>query len=361
MNFPQDGRIDRILINDNDRVHKDNILMLMEDQLEYDQYQYLKNYAEQLESQLYNSDESSITKIGICKGAGRFKNVCATLNSHIRELSDFITRGEYGSKEMSLINLIESYKSMDIHYNQMESLINNKTQIQRKQLARLDSLFKGGAIPEVEYEKAQSDLLSLQQKQQDVQSKKSENRIKISQINKELKYLNWDYRNKKNEIITAISKANAKLIQELSDWEAEYIVKAPISGMVNYTGNWCAGQFVPQGETILTIEPEEESLIIGKFNCPAYGAGEIKRNQKVKISIENFPSSEYGYVWGEVNKIAATPVNGEYFVDIVFPDGLKTSRGFEIDFDQYAVGSAKVFISENSILRHIINTIIEAS
>ncbi|MBO6015753.1 MAG: RpiB/LacA/LacB family sugar-phosphate isomerase, partial [Lachnospiraceae bacterium] len=52
-----------------------------------------------------------------------------------------------------------------------------------------------------------------------------------------------------------------------------------------------------------------------------------EKGQEVKVRLENYPDREFGYLTGKVGNVANIPDgNGLYQVDILFPNGLKTSE-----------------------------------
>ena len=79
------------------------------------------------------------------------------------------------------------------------------------------------------------------------------------------------------------------------------------------------------------------------MSVPSINSGKIKSGQKVLIKLDNYRYQEYGIVEGKVVNISLTPDDeGNYYVDIVLPKGLKTSYNKTLPFDKELKGNADI-------------------
>lgn len=87
---------------------------------------------------------------------------------------------------------------------------------------------------------------------------------------------------------------------------------------------------------------------------PALGIGQVKKGQDVKIRLENYPDREFGYLTGRVHGIANIPdENGLYQVDILFPDGLKTSEEILLPANSQMIGTAEIVVADKRLIDKI--------
>ncbi len=86
---------------------------------------------------------------------------------------------------------------------------------------------------------------------------------------------------------------------------------------------------------------------------PIHGIGKVQKGQSVKVKIENYPDSEFGYLVGEVRCIANVPNEvGLYKVVINFND-MTTSTGFIIPTHIHMEGTAEIVVAEKRMIEKL--------
>ncbi|MCO6478583.1 MAG: HlyD family efflux transporter periplasmic adaptor subunit [Phaeodactylibacter sp.] len=149
------------------------------------------------------------------------------------------------------------------------------------------------------------------------------------------------------------------IIADLRSWEQMYVLKAPIDGTVHFVKYWEDNQVASPGEEILTVLPNEEK-IIGVAMLPMTGSSEVQVGQQVQVSLLSYSSIEYGYLLGEIFQISTIPQDLMYRVMIEFPDELKTTYGFEIEFQQELFGVAEIITSDLRLIERFYHKLIKA-
>ncbi|MDN5811240.1 MAG: HlyD family efflux transporter periplasmic adaptor subunit, partial [Tetragenococcus koreensis] len=75
--------------------------------------------------------------------------------------------------------------------------------------------------------------------------------------------------------------------------------------------------------------------------------GKIKIGQKVNVSLNNYPDTEFGTLRGTVQHISALPdKDRRYLIDVQLPKKLTTSYNKEIEFKQEMAGSAEIITED---------------
>lgn len=100
-----------------------------------------------------------------------------------------------------------------------------------------------------------------------------------------------------------VRELESNLLQ-LKKKEDNTIVKASISGTVNFSKEITVGDYLSSGTDVLKIIPDGDSLQVESFIKNA-DIAKISPNMKVKYEIAAFPSSEYGNITGEVKFVSA--------------------------------------------------------
>jgi hypothetical protein len=95
------------------------------------------------------------------------------------------------------------------------------------------------------------------------------------------------------------------------------------------------------------VIPSQSSSIIARLKTPAQNSGKIEVGQKVNISLQNYPETEFGFLEGKVKNISNFPdKKGFYIIDVSLPQELITSYGKEINFKQEMTGMANIITED---------------
>ena len=149
--------------------------------------------------------------------------------------------------------------------------------------------------------------------------------------------------------------ARQDLLNEISEWEENFLLKSPIEGRLSYNDVWGKFQNVKSGEVVFTVVPYERQDLIGKCDVPIRNSGKIREDQKVFLKLENFPYREWGTVEASVGSISQVPRAGENPGYIVYLniDDLNTSYGKKLEFNQELIGTAEILLEEVTVLERL--------
>jgi multidrug efflux pump subunit AcrA (membrane-fusion protein) len=200
-------------------------------------------------------------------------------------------------------------------------------------------------------------------------------RLKLSDIEKQVEAFDENIIRKKNEIISLqknigemnfseksdASTSSVRLRESLNNlrsalekWKQTYLLTAPIEGRVSLNNTFfSAKQFVKQGDLLLTIVPNSNDKIVGRVMLPVAGSGKVKENQRVLIRLDNYPYHEFGTLEGKVESKSLVPKDDLYAIRITMPDSLVTSYRKPIVFQQQLQGSAQIITENKRFLQRI--------
>ena len=87
--------------------------------------------------------------------------------------------------------------------------------------------------------------------------------------------------------------------------------------------------------------------VVGRMQVPSVISGKIVPGEKVLIKLDNYRFQEYGIVGGRVQSISLAPdEKGNYYVDVILPNGLKTSYNKTLPFDKELKGNAEIITKD---------------
>jgi len=95
-----------------------------------------------------------------------------------------------------------------------------------------------------------------------------------------------------------------------------------------------------------------------KLKYPTKGAGRVKVGQIVKIELEDFPSSEYGFIEGRISAILPMQVDGFHQAYVALKGNrVLTSENKEIPILPVMEGDAEIILSDKSIFKRIFGSV----
>jgi multidrug resistance efflux pump len=134
-----------------------------------------------------------------------------------------------------------------------------------------------------------------------------------------------------------------QLRKSLKQWEQNYLLISSTNGTVSFQQFFGENQFIKSGDAIVSVIPKDKVAVVGRMSIPSTNSGKVAKGQKVLIKLDNYRYQEYGIVEGKVQNISLTPdENGNYYVDIILPKGLKTSYNKKLPFDKELKGNAEI-------------------
>ncbi len=138
-----------------------------------------------------------------------------------------------------------------------------------------------------------------------------------------------------------------KDVSYLKNGKNDTIISGLEIGEIYYTKNWFRGEKIKPNTHLFNIVPKKINNLVAELKVPFQSALKIKKGQKVKIKIENYPYKENGVIIGMINKIPKIyNTNGFYIIDIKLPKKLITTSNNEIEFRQEMLGSAEIITED---------------
>jgi HlyD family secretion protein len=221
-------------------------------------------------------------------------------------------------------------------------------------LFRRDSILKSSRfISENEYDKSYQSLLArrieIQQMNLDILSET----ISLTRKEQEVQDLLIRREEELQELESQASGAMADLLAAVDIWKSSYLLISPVDGTVNYSRFWSSGQYVYEGEAVLSVVPDLQGELIGRVILGMQKSGKVNPGLLVNIKLDGYPFLEYGIISGVVASISSVAENKGYIAEVSLPDGLRTAYGQELPFIQNMSGTAEIMTDKLNLLEKI--------
>ncbi|MFC6096430.1 hypothetical protein ACFPVY_07200 [Flavobacterium qiangtangense] len=93
---------------------------------------------------------------------------------------------------------------------------------------------------------------------------------------------------------------------------------------------------------------------VGVITLDAVNSDKIKIGQDVNMTLDNYPESEFGILYGTISHITSLPnKSDELKLEVSLKSGLKTSYGRQIVVGQKATGTAVITTHESRLIESL--------
>lgn len=353
------GKIDSIYVSNNELIKNNQVLAIIENPADYSDIKLLKSHLDSIGHNFINRDSIPVSSFFLQKEMelGELQPNFSLFVSAYSNLANYLQLDYYAKKIDAIEKQIVDYQVYYNYTNDQKRTMMSDLLLSEKDYERHQKLFNSQTIPEAELEKSQSRYLNKKYTFESISTSLANINIQISQLENNVIEFQLQHQQQKENLLISLSGAYNNLNAQLDMWEQRYVFKAPVSGICIFTKYWSRNQNITLGEKVMTIIPHEAENIIGKLLLPVRGSGKVKTGQTVNIRLHNYPYMEFGLLEGVVHSISSIPNEDFYYVEVSFPNGMKTSYGIDIVFSQKMQGSAEIITDDIRILYRILQPI----
>lgn len=351
------GRIDHLLVKDNDTVSKGQVLAVLESTALYDDIRQLKSDMTREEHFLTTFDTIDFH---INAANYRLGDIQSDYSAFLRLYNNyisFIRLNYYPQKIASLKKEIRMYRVYLERLATQKQVMQKELDITREQFARDSVLYKRDVLSVVDYKNSESGMLRKKYDFHGVMSNIAEIETEMIALEREQIVAEKEFEDQRRQLQTELTAAFHVLESKLDYWENTFVLVSPIKGKVTFTNYWSRNQQVKTGDVVFTVVPGVHSKIIGRLTLPLKGAGKVKTGQKVNIRFDNFPYMEYGMVRGSVGSVSLVPSNDQYTVEIDLPQDLKSNYNIPLPFSQEMKGEVEIITEDLRLIERFFNPV----
>ncbi|WP_375180780.1 HlyD family secretion protein [Chryseobacterium sp.] len=334
------SKIEKIFLKDHQEVKKDQVLMVMQSSANYKDVLALKKIIDSLSPDQLSSfplTETSHFKLGELQG---------DYNGFAKAFQDealFTRLQPYAPENLAANQSLSEYRVRIATTKQQKNLEQAKYELTKKNYIRSQELFNQGVISSMELENEKIKYIQAQQNLENINISLSQMEEGISNLNKTKSGTAINTEKDKITYSTQTLQLFEQLRKSLKQWEQNYLLISNTDGIASFQQFFGENQFIKAGDAVLSILPKNRERLVGRMSVPATNSGKIASGEKVLIKLDNYRYQEYGIVEGKVQNISLSPdKEGNYYVDVLLPKGLKTSYNKNLVFDKELKGNAEI-------------------
>lgn len=343
------ARIDAILVSNNQKVNKNEVLAILENTSNNQDVLILKSIIDTItfsqNQVVFPFDRLPILLLGDLEiPYSNFENSYYKyiMNRDFKPHSNKIIANKF-----SLIEGNNRIKNIE----EQQALKNKELDFIKTDLDRHDLLLKKGVISQQTFEKIQIDYYASLREYQNTNQMISELRQLLSDSKTATKAIQFDMLKDETQLLKQVLHTFNQLKKAIKDWELKYVLKSNAKGNVSFLEFWDTNQTVVKDDLVFTVSPVNSAQYVAKLKTPKSNAGKIKKGQQVNLKLDDYPDYEFGVIRGHVDLISnISDDKGTYIVDVIIPKDLKTSYNKHIEFKQEMQGTADIITEDLRLL-----------
>lgn len=344
------GRIEAILVRDKATIQENTTLAVIENSANYNDVFLLKKLIDNAKpNSKFPFELLDNAQLGEIESAYALFQKDYSANSLNADLQPF--QLENNAQQSENIQIKERLTLL----LQQKEINEQELKLQKNEITRYTTLNSKGVISDQEFESKKLNYLQAEKNYKSLLTSISQLRSSLidnrrvttgTQISGTKEEVNLD-RN--------VTQSFYQLKKAIRDWELAYTLKSSVEGQVSFLQIWTENQTITSGDNVFSIIPTTEKGYVGKLKATALNSGKIKIGQQVNIRLSNFPDREFGILKGTINNISLVPdKEGNLLIDVILPDGLKTSYKKSIPFQQEMRGSAEIITEDLRLIERIL-------
>lgn len=351
---PADGYLSKVLVNDRTEVARGDILAIYATTANVDDVLQLERDVAMLSN--FEFDDLQAYRPNMELNVGELEVAYTSFVNAVSLLPEAFSSGEYAGVSGALSGKAANLRSS------LQFLEKRLEDNQRK----IDSLWRKFHLAKQSLEKTSNEIYAREQfeakdqidqlEKQKEQLQLEKQRIQRDLMDQKASQLESSFRQKEGvqsrllrfqEELTALRTA-------IEEWKARHLVLSPLDGTVYRYSALRENSFVNKGQELAVVFPYSEELtFLAQVTISSKGSGKVKEGQRVVLQFDRYPAAEFGFVRGVVDKISLLPQGGEYFVEVSLPEGLRTSKGRELEFNYQLSGTADIYTDEKVLFHYL--------
>ncbi|CCZ82299.1 HlyD family secretion protein [Odoribacter laneus] len=338
------GRLTSLYIEDKQKVGSGDYLAVIENTAVTEDILQLRNTL----IPIVNEPDTALLLFNVEREL-KLGNAQSLYTNFLRSLYDFKNYkvlNYYPQKINSLRKQIGKYEVYHRNLIGQLQIQQEQYEIGKKQYDRDSILFEEGILAAADLEVTRTQLLQKRTVYEQLKASIDNLQIQIGDLEADILDYELQQAEKEKVLYQNYSVAAEQLLNEINNWELNYVLKASVSGIVSFTQIRYVNQYVTANEIVFNIVPGEKEQLIGKAMLPAQRSGKVKVGQRVIIRFTSYPDQEFGIVKGQVSSISLVPNQNNYMIEILLPDGLHTNYKKELPFSPEMEAQADIITDD---------------
>ncbi len=336
----QSKAIKKLYVENHSEVKEGEILIAFHGTTSLEEIELLKSIIELIEEDLHSKimiGDYGLNRITI----GEKQAQLSQLNKEITHFNDFRLFDESEDK----IRLIRKRISFKLEFeNLLETIlvsVAERTDLEKKNFMIQKRLYEKEVISKAQFHTERISFLSKKEQIDEYKKVIIQNKIAIHDDRVAIENIINDEQLNLAGLQGDINKSLFILKSYQEEWYQNNTITATQNGQINFLKNFYSDEYVFAGDPLFSIS-SDEGVPIAYCYLPIQGYGRIKKNQKTRIKLNNYPYEEFGYLEGKVESVSQFPNEDLYLTVIRLDNGMRTNKNISLSLIGESRGMAEI-------------------
>jgi len=350
------GRIQRIFVQNNQTVKKNESICLLENPANYEDMLLIKSILNSLDTTITFTQTIRTISFTQYVQLGELQAGYADLYQSVHQYLFFTEQNFITRKVGQLQSQMEYQSQLNRELQNRDILLKQQLMLEKKKFEADSSLVKDKVIAPLEFDNSKKELINKQMNADAIKSGIIQNKLQQTEYLKTITGLQQEKLQQQNDLQQKIRENVKRLQGQWEIWQQKYLMKSPVDGKAVFFNVWKENQYVANGEAVLMIVPPVQNYV-AKASLSVDRAGKVKAGQKVLIRLSSYPFEEFGMIEGRVKNISAVALDTAYSLEITLANRLTTTTNKQIPSQPQLSGMAEVLTDNKNILERLFEKI----
>ena len=349
-----DGYIEDIFVKENEIVHQGDVLLLVKNGADYEEMLLLSNLVDSL---IQQEDVSiAYSQIRFPRGL-TLGEVQTSYERFLKDLEEynFSLNDKYGeAKSEDISNKIISKQEEIIWEEKRLEKARETLSFATKNFETLRKAYVDKTTTLSQLQQAKLAEKNADQEVLKIQVSLKRILAEIKTLNRQIPLVTGGIVKSNTEKFNSVKGSLNTLKAAIIDWKKRNLIRSPADGKIQFFTNGEPSKILLKpGTEIMAVVPHLDKRKIGKMALAFDDFGKVLEGQRVIIKFAGYPYQDFGVVEGRIGHKASLPQGNKYMVEIELPNGLLSSHGKELKFEQQMNGIAEIITQEHRFITRI--------
>jgi multidrug resistance efflux pump len=354
------GYLSKLAVKDGDFVTKDTILVILQSSANYVDVLDLDNKLHVLDSLSPSVIDRFQPSVGLNLG-----DIQPSYSAFVQTLKEFQFKKEANFSAKTVNQLDAQIRNLESQIRgEKDKLGVAETNLKatKKRFSEKQDLYMKSVISRNELEDAKKEEFKIDIEIKNIKSSIDQLNGSILQIKRGILDVQQTTQASSATNYASLIEAIYQVKTSINRWKQSYILTAPMSGKVSFFNDyWAQNQNIKEGDNVMAIVPTDGKGIVGLMAVPLAISGKVLENQRVVMKFDSYNYQDSGVVNGIVLSKALVPNDKKMLsVRVKLTNGLVTSYGKTLTFDQQMLGSAEIISEDKRFVERLFNKLISA-
>ena len=351
-----DGRLEKLLIHNNQTVSQNQILGIIESSAR-------QNEVIDLEVELKTINDLVISKafygydslkVTPKENLGEVQSAYQAFRQQLAQITSLLGNDYYENKRKLLETDIADLRAMNQYLKGQYLLYERDATLAENEFKLNQKLFKERVIAQLDLDREESKALAKKIPLKNIETSQLTNNAQIRLKQKEVVELDKQVREQKENFLQSINT----LRSSIATWKNRYVLISPTQGKITFNSNLQEKDNIKTNTEVFTVF-ESDTAYVGLLTIPQDNSGKIKIGQRVIIKFQSYPYEEYGMVEGVISSFPqlSTQDNKFFFAFAQLPQGLKTNHNKVLTYNYGMTASGEVVTEDLRLIERIFYSI----